>query len=187
MLFAGSFGMMLVWPAFRLSESVDPTRPGRQAIGPIFLDWLGLVLVYQAVIWSLHLMAMWPLMRGIWLDAAVMSWSLLSALIVATARRWPGAIARSIGMLLCIALVFAEPLYIWLLSEPGHEWVMRISPIQALWELTEPPARGRIHNWSNRIITIGLVAALGWVILGLWAMGERLVDRKRRKQVSPTA
>jgi len=180
MLFAGSFGLMLVWPAFRLSEAPRPGRSPRGDAGTILLDWLGLILVYQAVIWSLHLMAMWPLARGLWLDAAVVAWSLLSALIVAGARRYPGALARSVGMLLCIALVFAEPAAIWLANLAGHEgWLMRISPIQALWELTEPPSRGAIHAWGVRICVVGLVAVAGWLSLGAWALGERLVRRRR--------
>ena len=183
MLFAGSFGLMLAWPAFRLSEGQKTAERGAGvgAATPVLLDWLGMVLVYQAVIWSLHFMAMWPLSRGLWLDAAVLAWSLLTALIVAGARRWPGAVARCVGMLLCIALVFAEPIAIWLTTINGHDgWAMRISPIQALWQLTEPPTQGTPDGWGLTIINVALVAVAGWLVLGGWSLGERLLARRQR-------
>lgn len=185
MMFAGGFGLMLVWPAFRLSERIDlgtdGLATGRGAAGPVLLDWLSLAAVYQAVIWSLHLIAGWPLIRGLWLDAAVLSWSLLCALIVAGARRWPNGIARAVGMLLCIALVFAEPAALWLADLAGQEgWPMRISPIQALWELTSPGDGSGTGRWGVQVMSIGLVAILGWSALGLWTLGERVLHKPAR-------
>ncbi|MGB0767388.1 MAG: hypothetical protein ACPGYV_06730 [Phycisphaeraceae bacterium] len=179
MLFAGSFGLMLVWPAFRLSEAVPRSEPGRGAL-QVFLDWLAMIGVYQAVIWSLYLLAGWPLVRGVWLDAAVVSWSLLSALIVAGARLWPGGGARLVGMALCVALVFAEPVFIWLSFATGGEgWAMRVSPIQALWELTRPTG-GLIDPWDKHTLAVALTAAMGWSALALWSIGERIVPVRRR-------
>lgn len=178
MLFAGSFGLMLVWPAFRLSEKL---RPGQvdKAVVPVLLDWLALLGVYQAVIWSLHLIAVWPLVRGLWLDAVVIAWSLLSALIVAVARLWPGAAVRWLGMLACIALVFAEPVAVWAWVVSGNEgWSMRVSPIQALWELTASPGTDRVAPWDVRGMQVLLVGVAGWGALGLWLIGER-INRRR--------
>lgn len=178
MMFAGSFGLMLVWPAFRLSEQVQNDKPGHGSL-PVFLDWLAMVGVYQAVIWSLHLLAAWPLVRGIWLDAAVLAWSLLTALIVAAARRWPVGWARMVGMGLCIALVFAEPIAIWAaVISGGQAWPMFVSPIQAFWELTQPPNQGTIAPWDQRTMMIALIAVMGWVSLGLWWIGERVTLRR---------
>ena len=181
MMFAGSFGLMLVWPAFRLSEQVKSDDPGHGGLA-VFLDWLAMVGVYQAVIWSLHLLAGWPLVRGVWLDAAVMSWSLLTALIVAAARRWPTGGARLVGMALCIALVFAEPVLIWaVLMTGGQGWSMRVSPIHAFWELTQPPGRGTISPWDQRTLMIAIVAVMGWLALAFWWFGEWAVRRRRAK------
>lgn len=178
MMFAGSFGLMLVWPAFRLSEQVESDKPGHGSL-PVLLDWIAMVGVYQAVIWSLHLLATWPLVRGIWLDAAVLAWSLLTALIVAASRRWPHGSARLVGMGLCIALVFAEPVLIWLSTITGGEtWAMHVSPIQAFWELTKPPSQGTITPWDQRIMLIALVALAGWFGLGLWWIGERVAAKR---------
>lgn len=181
MLFAGSFGLMLVWPAFRLSEQVKSDDPGHGGLA-VFLDWLAMIGVYQAVIWSLHLLAGWPLVRGVWLDAAVMSWSLLTALIVAAARRWPYGWARMIAMGLCIALVFAEPVLIWVsVMSGGQAWPMAVSPIHAFWELTQPPSQGVIAPWDQRTMMIALVAVAGWLSLGLWWVGERVARRRAAK------
>ncbi len=180
MLFAGAIGLMLVWPAFRLSERVDPGQMSRGAL-QVLLDWLALVTVYQAVIWSLHLIAYWPIQRGVWLDAAVLAWSLLSALIVAVARLWPGAPARWIGMTACLALVFAEPLAVWLsIQSGGAGWPMRISPVQALYELTGVPVTREVPPWDRRIMLTGLVAVAGWAALGAWALGAKLLEYRQR-------
>lgn len=177
MMFAGSFGLMLAWPAFRLSQQVRSDEPGHGAL-QVLLDWVAMIGVYQAVIWSLHLLAGWPLIRGIWLDAAVMAWSLLTALIVAAARRWPFGLARSTGMALCIALVFAEPVLLWLVVISGGEaWPMRVSPIQAFWELTQPPNQGVIPPWDKRTLMVGFVAVSGWLALALWWVGERVMGK----------
>lgn len=179
MLFAGSFGLMLVWPAYRLSEPLEPGELGR-AVFHVLADWLAMVVVYQAVIWSLHLIAFWPFERGLWLDAAVLAWSLLSALIVAVSRLWPGGWARGVGMLLCIALVFAEPVAMGLsLVNGGGGWSMRVSPVQAMWELTGPPRVQQIEAWSRQIMLIGVIAVSGWVSLVVWAMGTRLMRAGR--------
>lgn len=181
MMFAGSFGLMLVWPAFRLSEQADPDKPGHGSL-QVLLDWLAMVGVYQAVIWSLHLLAAWPMVRGIWLDAAVMAWSLLTALIVAAARRWPHGFARLVGMGLCIALVFAEPVAVWVVvTGGGGPWPMVVSPIQALWELTQPPNQSTISPWDQRTLMIAIIAITGWMALGLWWVGERVALRHAAK------
>lgn len=178
MMFAGSFGLMLVWPAFRLSQQVRSDEPGHGAL-QVLLDWLAMIGVYQAVIWSLHLLAGWPLVRGLWLDAAVMAWSLMTALIVATARRWPYGWARLVGMGLCIALVFAEPVIMWLAVVSGGEaWSMRVSPIQAFWELTQPPSRGQIAPWDKRTLMVAVLAVMGWASLILWRIGELITLRR---------
>jgi hypothetical protein len=181
MMFAGSFGLMLVWPAFRLSQQVRSDEPGHGAL-QVLLDWIAMIGVYQAVIWSLHLLAAWPLVRGIWLDAAVMAWSLLTALIVAAARRWPYGWARLAGMGLCIALVFGEPVLMWLaVLNGGQPWSMRVSPIHTFWELTQPPSRGQISPWDQRTLMIALVAVMGWAALILWRIGELAAASRAQK------
>lgn len=181
MMFAGSFGLMLVWPTFRLSQQARQGEPGHGTL-QVLLDWLAMIGVYQAVIWSLHLLAGWPLIRGLWLDAAVVAWSMLSALIVAATRCWPYAWARMVGMGVCIALVFAEPVVLWLVVVSGGEgWAMRVSPIQAFWELTQPPSRGGISPWDRRTMMIGFIAVLGWLSLWLWWLGERFTSLRAAK------
>lgn len=179
MLFAGTFGLMLVWPAFRLSEHVRPGDPMRGAM-QVLLDWVALAGVYQAVIWSLNLIAAWPFERGLWVDLAILSWSLLSALVVAAVRLWPGALVRWLGMAVCIALVFGEPVAVWLsLVSGGESWPIRFSPIQTMWELTRTSGQRSLYPWDQRTIVVGLVAVSGWLSLIGWAVGEKLVARRR--------
>jgi len=186
MMFAGLFGLMLVWPAYRLSERSTPGRMSA-GTGEVFFDWLAMLGVYQAVVWSLHLIAGWPIVHGLWLDAAVLSWSLLTALIVACARLWPGALARSVGMMVCIALVGAEPLGVWaVIMKGGEGWAMRVSPIQALWELTRSSNQATAAPWDHRIMQVGLVAVAGWSALWLWSLATR-ASTWRNKRANGTA
>lgn len=183
MLLAGLLGMMLAYPAVRLSQSPNPDEPGRGAMQVLF-DWLCLISVFQAVLWSLHLIAAWPLSRGLWLDAAVVSWTLLAALIVGWARLYASSVIRTLGMALCIALVVAEPLVLWLTgTRPGSEgWLLRVSPLQAVWELSSPPMRTIVHDWPPQILLIGLVAVSGWASLIGWRVLDALIARKLRPE-----
>lgn len=176
MLFAGLMGMMLVWPALRLSQPVHPREPGRGA-GQAFLDWLAMVLVFQAVIWSLRLIAGWSIERGYWLDGAFLAWTLLTALIVGWGRTMPTHAGRLCAMALCLGVVLAEPLAIGLFGMPGPE-AMRVSPVQAVWAMTTLPERASLHPWDERTLVVGAAAVLGWTVLAGWGW----LNRSRRTE-----
>ena len=176
MLLSGVLGMMVVWPALRLSQAVHPREPGRGAF-QIFLDWLAMIVVFQAVIWSLHLIAGWSLSRGYWLDSAIVSWTLLSALIVAWGRMSESGWVRTGAMALCLGVVLAEPV-LGVLGLYRDAVGMRVSPLETLWALTNLPERAPLGVWQERIVVVGLAALLGWSVLaagGWWG-------RRYRKQ-----
>ncbi|MEM9415028.1 MAG: hypothetical protein AAGA29_06050 [Planctomycetota bacterium] len=166
MLFTGLLGMMLVWPALRLSQPVHAREPGRGA-AQAFLDWLAMVLVFQAVIWSLRLIAGWTIARGYWLDAAFVSWTLLTAVVVGWGRSSPSGWVRTVAYVLCLGIVLAEPLSLVLFGVPGAE-AMRVSPLQTFWALTHLPAHASLDPWDGRIIVVGVSAVLGWAVLAGW-------------------
>ncbi|XAM01446.1 hypothetical protein OT109_08625 [Phycisphaeraceae bacterium D3-23] len=166
MLFAGLLGMMLVWPALRLSQPVHVREPGRGG-AQAFLDWLAMVLVFQAVIWSLRLIAGWTIMRGYWLDAAFISWTLLTALVVAWGRTSASGWVRTFAFGVCLGIVLAEPLSLVVFGVPGPE-AMRVSPLQTVWALTHLPANASLSPWDGRIIVVGVSAVLGWAVLAGW-------------------
>lgn len=172
MLLSGMLGMMVVWPAFRLGQPVHPREPGRGAL-QAFLDWLAMVLVFQAVVWSLQVIAGWTLARGLWLDAAVVSWTLLTALIVGWGRTVASGLVRTTAMALCLAVVLAEPVLGWLQGTDLGTGAMRWSPLETVWVLTNLPERASVSPWSERIIVVGVSAVLGWGVLAVWGWVTR--------------
>jgi len=137
MIFASCIGMMIVWPAYRLSQNgraegtgirgqetgdrEQETACGCEVAseiknqkslltpGLIFRDWFALNGVFQAVIWP-HLMTKhWTLEQAGWVSASVAAWSLLIAVVVAWGCRSLTAIWRFAAMLLVLAILFAEP------------------------------------------------------------------------------
>ncbi|MEM1353518.1 MAG: hypothetical protein AAGH88_01400 [Planctomycetota bacterium] len=173
MLLSALIGMMLGYPAVRLSQAPNPDEPGRGAL-QVLMDWLCMISIFQAVLWSLHFLAAWPIFRGLWLDAAVVAWSLLAALIVGWARLYHVGGVRLLAMALCIALLLAEPLALWLAGVyPGSDrWLLRISPLQAVWELSAPPTKAVPNPWAPHILLIGLIAMAGWGSLVGWRLIE---------------
>lgn len=179
MVFSGLIGLMGVWPAVRLSQAtaqhlgepgVDrvPARLWARACGSVLLDWFCLNLVFQAVIWPLLLAAHWTAAQGLWLDAAVAGWSLLTGLIIAWGRGVDRALWRSLAMVVCVGIVAVEPVLLGLgaLSSEATAGVqrMRISPIQAVWSLS---GQGPVEPWAVQVVGIWLAAVTGWVVLGL--------------------
>ena len=68
LVFAGAVGMLLIWPAVRLSQW--------GAVGAVLLDWAALNVIWQAVIWPLKEIARWPIEQVVWLSLAMAAWSL---------------------------------------------------------------------------------------------------------------
>jgi hypothetical protein len=171
MIFASMTGIMVLWPVWRLSQGSDRIGPGI-----IFRDWLSLNLVFQAVVWPLKVSADWDLAQTLWLDTAVAGWTLLTALLVAVGCRSSHGAIRTVAMALCLLLVLGEPLIMALINLStsvgdfvGPTWCMRISPIQALWVLAGPSLSFTDIPWSSTVISIGLVATIGWLITA-WIM-----------------
>lgn len=175
MLLSGVLGMMVVWPALRLSQPAHPREPGRGA-AQSFLDWLAMIVVFQAVIWSLHLIAGWTMERGYWLDAAIVSWTLLSALIVAWGRMSAQPWVRTAAMALVLGVVLAEPV-LGVTGVYRDPVGMRVSPLGTLWALTTLPDRAPLGAWQERIVVVGLAAAAGWGVLA--ALGWLRRDRRK--------
>lgn len=145
-------------------------------VGLIFLDWVCLMLVLQAVIWPLKLVGQWTYEQALWLDGAIGAWTLLAGAMVAAGRQFETGWARAAAMALCVLLVVGEPAAMALFSDAGGWW-MRVSPIGVLWELT-----GRSYNvdWPavRQTVTVAAAAtAAAWIGLAAvrvaWSVGRR--------------
>lgn len=197
-IFSAAFGLMAVWPALRLSQQLPWYHPykrrgtGLNTVGgsgpssraststrvlATLLDWMCLLAVFQVVVWPLMLVGRWTVQQTLWLDLAVMSWSLLAGALVGLGRVLPTAGARIGAMGLCVLLVVGEP--VWMaLSGSGfagqnlhsQDWQMRISPIQALWELTTTGPPYDPAGWIPAIISTAVAAGLAWLMLAVMAL-----------------
>lgn len=178
MVFSALIGLMAIWPVWRLSIS-DPitSRRGRwDAMGQTLLDWACLMVVFQVVVWPLRLTAGWSLAQTWWLDASIGVWSGLTGLLIAWGRCGTTCAGRTLAMVGCLALLFAEPAVMLLI---GGNWTLRVSPIETVWALCAPPTRFRVEPWVSQVTAVALAAAVGWLALGVWVGATRL-DRPHR-------
>lgn len=174
MIHAVMMGVMLLWPAFRLSQ--DFVWRGRFGSARILVDWLCMIVLFQAVLWPLRLMSNWAIGQVMWLNAAVAAWGLLAAAIVAWGCRSSSGLARALAMAVCVLLLLGEPAVMGLASAmagpgSGVTWAMCVSPIQAIWFLSSPPGtRSTDQSWAVPIVNVAIVAGLAWGFL--WLVGQ---------------
>ena len=165
------FWMTIVWPAMQLSQTRFITMTGiREDMEPIpvptrtwvvFVQWVSLACVAQTILWPLQITAMWVTMQTMWLNAALLAWSLLIGLFIAVGKRSFKSLHRSIAMIICVLLIFGEPI---LQALTRKSWAMLISPIHVIGQLLD----GHITAAATiQITTVTLAACVGWGMLGI--------------------
>lgn len=183
MILSSLVGVMLVWPAFRLSQGREgPGGRGIASTAVVMIDWWCLMLIFQAVIWPLRVVAAWSYAQAFWLDAAVLAWSLLVGAIVAAGRLFGSGLARSLAMAACVLLLVGEPL---LMALTQGRWTMRVSPLQAIWELSRPAIDADPARAQPLIIAAGVAAGAAWLAVVLLTAGTAV--RPRVSATSPVA
>lgn len=165
--------LLALWPAARLSQGVDRGSARWQRAGVIAVDWGSMLLLLQAVVWALGLMAGWDWVQTLLVDAAVTAWSLLAAGVVAGGRLSGRGWVRTLAMGVCAAIAFHEPV----LAAVGVELRGWPGPLGAAFELTVPGGRfepGRWRGWAESLGMVGAGACLTWagVVLGVWRRGD---------------
>jgi len=187
MLLATTAGIVLMWPAVRLSQ-----QPAERPVRFVLRDLFVLLIPAQAVIWpnALRELGDWPLVLLLALAAMQASWALVVggviALADATAGRGASPSTRGLWMLAIFALVLAAPLAgLWLNTPEGADptvtrpgWMF--SPFTAVLEITRerdntgiPVSVTAIHF---RLITATACAGAGLLCLaGAIASGRRRV------------
>lgn len=197
MPFSSMIGLTICWPMLRLSQGTpamvaqvphrslchqtdvqatcqqmhhgpNPTQAGTA----LLVEWLHLNVIFQAVVWPLMLNAQWTVHQTAWVDATVASWSLLAALITALGQRTGTGWSRTVAMAVCTLILLGEPALLGLsnlLAERGGglAWPMRISPIQAMWDMIRTNGGGSGPQYGPQVIAVGAAAAAGWSLLVL--------------------
>lgn len=181
MVMAAMLGLTLVWPLVRLSQDDPPAlldasvRDRRRfRFAAIVVDWLSLMLVFQAVVWPLRVTGDWGLEQTLWIDAAVAAWSLMIAAIVAIGVQFERPLARTLAMLACVMLLLAEPVAasVYVLNG-GQAWTARLSPIGAVWSMSGPSRTWRPAQWQFEVASVAVAALLVWLAAAVLALGRQ--------------
>ncbi len=109
----------------------------------------------------MQITAGWQTMQTMWLNAALLAWSLLAGLFIAVGKRTFSSVHRSVSMLICVGLIFGEPLLQVIATK---SWYMIISPVSTINQLLN----GQITAVATtHITTVALAACVGWGLLGI--------------------
>ncbi|MEM7683068.1 MAG: hypothetical protein AAF288_14030 [Planctomycetota bacterium] len=161
-----SAGLMLVWPAARLSQGMTRGWGRRWWAGLTLVEWVQLMVVWQAVVWPLKWTSGWSLASTAALSGVVAGWSLGAAGFLAWGRGESGGAARTFAAVAAAGLVWAGPL-VALLGGPSE--AAQLSAVVAATEL----ARGVVSP-SDPLVLGGALGAgvfgaatLAWC----WATG----------------
>lgn len=182
-----AIGMVVLWPLTRLSQ----IRPERRGVGWAVQDTIAILIPLQAVIWPHIPLAKWSLLHASASACVLAAWaSLVGALLaVALGGRSRGAVARTLWMLVFVALLALAPGVVLVLQVTGQPigaagvWLQMASPMTAIDELA--PRRGwhgsatiTRQHWAAIGLTV-VVGAVTWLVAIALARGERARERLR--------
>lgn len=176
MVFSAFTGLVLIWPMIRLSQDTRAGSGGGAAV--ILADWVCLILIFQAVVWPLRLVAGWSWEQALLIDAAMASWSLLAGAIAVVGRRFASAWARTAAMLLCLLLVLGTAAVRILAglgaatTDLGHGWTAGLRPIATLWHLTGPTVEVLPSSAAVPVITAAIAAVAAWIGAAILGVGR---------------
>lgn len=186
-------GVVVVWPAFRLSQSPRVRRvaegagsggavgmgllpiAGRFEVGLAVLDWVSLGVIWQAVWLTLWMRSDWGVWQAVLVDLAVLGPAAGVAALIAGSRQTRSGAMRLGAMGLCVAWLLAEPA--WMVATRGG-WMPQVTPIAVVWGLAGSGVEtaARVRAWWPHVAAMWLAAGLAWAAVGVWARGVRRED-----------
>lgn len=183
MAFGCLTGLLLVWPAVRLSLDIGGASPlgrfqrFRPGVSTLLTDWLGMVAILMIVVGVLSFPAGWGPIQVTYLATTYVAWSLLVGAIIYIGSRSRRGLVRTWAMLACLALMFAEPVLqaVFALITRGESpnWATWASPIEAVWAMTVPAVEWQPDPWLPRVVAVAVAAAVLWVAGLIFARGSR--------------
>jgi len=183
MMVAAVAGLTGLWPVVRLTQG-PAHRAGLNTVIQPLVDWVGLMLIWQAVLWSVYVMLPWPIGQVVWLAVAMTAWGLLVGLVIGLGRVAATAPARAGAMLGCLVLLLAEPAIraLWFsVFETPWNAPTQLSPLRMFWALTAPPGYLVLDPWRSHAVALLIAGVLGWTgLLMLLPWRRRAAVRAKR-------
>lgn len=169
MIYAAMTGLLAAWPAVRLSQAA--THAGRPSL-MLLVDWFALLVILQAVVWPLRVVAGWTWWQALWIDLSLGAWALLAGGIAALGRAFAGGLARTLAMVAVLIVPLGEPAVALLAGRPiGEAYLSPIDTLHALMGpldiLELPPIRAKI------LVVAGLAGVLWMLLIGWWVVARR--------------
>lgn len=173
LVFAALLGLMTAWPVFRLCV----IAPQRSRLRALFIEWVNLMVVWQAVLWPLQIASRWGWHQVLALDLAVAGWSLIAAGIIAFGLQGDRVARRTAAMGVLLVLLLAEPIgqAFW----PTLPWWPALSPWPVVWSLTEVRHRVDLEAIWPSVAGCLLAGVLLWTALIVGRLREPKPGSKR--------
>ncbi len=177
MVICSVIGMMVFWPVLRLSQwrddaqamdngSADTRRTPRR----ILMDWFCLNVLFQTVVWPLHMNAHWRVDQTVWISLTLASWSLLTGAFIAMGCRTDRLFRRMVAATACILLLAGEPLLVTVTGRLGDDsMIFLTSPLALFWQLTGVAAQWTSWPWQIQTPIAALAGVLAWGIVAVSA------------------
>ena len=199
MVFSSLVGMTLVWPAWRLSAgrplglrpsigndlpignwNVDQDSDGDEwpktdgnrwiSVASVLIDWINLNLVFQAILWTVRLIAGWSIDQTLSITYVLATWSFLCHAIVAWGILKANGMQRFLAMAGCVAVWFVEPALISIaMYDTAEVWPMWISPLGVFDAMTQDSSSWSSQAIEIRVVTVAGMAGVLWVWVALIA------------------
>jgi hypothetical protein len=183
MAFGCLTGLLIVWPAVRLSLDIGGASPlgrfqrFRPGVSTLLVDWTAMVAILMIVVGVLSFPAGWEPIQVVYLAGTYVTWSLLAGAIIFIGSRSLRGHARTWAMLACLALMFAEPVLQAVLAlvtqGASPTWTAWASPVEAVWKMTAPAEEWQPDPWLPRIAAAGVGAVVVWLVGLIFARGPR--------------
>ncbi|MGP1345694.1 MAG: hypothetical protein ACTS3F_03385 [Phycisphaerales bacterium] len=161
-----AIGIIVLWPALRLSQS-PPPRPARSLIA----DWIVVMLPVGAMLLPLPLMTGWSFVVAAGLALMLASWTVAGGAIIWAGWRARTNAARGVGTLLGISLAALAPALHWFLAWLGYAqvpwWIGMCSPTSAVFALTESPSGLAVEMTAPEWLASLAPLALGGAIIAI--------------------
>lgn len=151
-------GLVLIWPAWRLSQR-NSTQPGLQTLS----DLLALLVIAQLPLWAMSAFIIdWPTAQALRIDAILLVFTTAAALCIWTGCTLNCGASRFAMTVVCALLLTGG----WLaMAATGDPTWTRLSPMYWLWALADPRTPIDPRSVDVELTTFAAAITVVWLLL----------------------